>query len=238
MEKGYIYKLTHDKDFPFIAYIGQTVNPENRKSCHLNGHSATHNWKFRKFHSKFGCNCLKFEIIWEGDKNEMGDVETSLIEDYTKQYGIDKLFNIAKGGEGIDSETARKNAIKKINDGTHPFLQEEHKNQTKLRNLKNIKNGTFPLTSELAKKTNKDLLDQGKHHFINNIYSTKRMEKRMNSGIPYIIGFNDDHSIIFWNNKDLKDNGFNYTHAISVCKGRLKQHKGYIFKYHPNYTPK
>lgn len=234
MVKGYIYTLSHNEDFPFTLYIGQTVNPSNRKSSHLNGHSATHNWKFRKFLSKFGLGKLKFEIVWEGDIKDMDVEEIRLIEQYSKTH---QLFNICKGGEGIDPTVAYANAMKKINDGSHPFLQESHKQQTRERNQKNIQNGTFPLTSALSKAQNSKRLTDGTHHFIKNNFGEQRMLKRMNDGIPYVIASNHEECIIFWNSKELKEWGFNPAHCLSVCKGRLKSHKGYKFIYHPNYVP-
>jgi len=232
--KGYIYTLTHDKDFPFDLYIGQTINPDNRKSCHLNGHTAKHNWKIRKFISKYGANSLKFNIIWEGDIEDINSTEINLIEEFSKTH---KLFNICKGGEGIDPKVAYDNAMKKIKDGTHPFLQKHNIEKTRERNKKNMENGTFQLTSELAIKFSKERMLNGTHHFINNDLSKQKMLKRISNGIPYVIGENDIKCIIFWNSQELKDYNFNLSHVISVCRGRLKKHKGYKFQYHPKFTP-
>lgn len=238
MKIGYVYLLTHSQDFPFIAYIGKTVNPKNRKSCHLNGHSASHNWKFRKFISKFGAKALKFEIIWEGELSKLNEMEVKLIKEYSDSLGKEKLFNICKGGEGIDPEFARKRANKMVADGTHPFLQESHKEQTRKRVKKEMERGVHPFSSELSVATNKKRIENGSHPFIGNKLASEQMNKRIASGIPYMVASNQEMSLIFWNNKELTDYGFNYTHAISVCKGRLKSHKGFKFMYHPKYKPR
>ena len=221
-----------------MVYVGQTVSPNARKSSHLNGHSSKHNWKLRKFISKFGSKCLKFDIIWEGDCELLDTMEPLVIKEYKGIYGEDKLFNITEGGEGVDSKTALFNVNKRLKDGTHPFLQPEFKENTRLRNLKNIENGTFSLTSELATKTNLARIKNNTHHFLNNTLSTVKMKNRMDDNIPYVIAQSKDSTITFWNSKEIKDYGFNLAHVISVCKNRLKSHKGFTFKYHPDYISK
>ncbi len=238
MKKGYIYKLTHNEQYDYTVYIGQTINPKDREYSHLNGYSTTHNWKIRKFVSKYGAQSFKFEIIWEGDYNLLNDMEIKLIEEYKNIYGNNSLFNITSGGEGVDSDTAYKNNMIRIKNGTHPFLTEEFKNKTRFRNKEKVKNGTFNLNSELATRLNNERVKNGTHIWLNNKISTEKMQKRINSGIPYIIGCNGEYSTIYWSNHEIKNAGFNLAHVISVCKGRLKSHKNNIFKYHPEYIPK
>ena len=74
-------------------------------------------------------------------------------------------YNLTTGGDGLDSETARKIAresnLQRITDGTHHFLGENNPSH------KRIADGTHPfLDSEIQRRTAQKRVEDGTHHLL------------------------------------------------------------------------
>ena len=96
-------------------------------------------------------------------------------------------YNWDKGGTGFDSETAREINLKRVKDGTNPFLGGEIQRKN---NLKRVKDGTHPfLDGEIARKNNLKRVEDGTHPFLDGEIARKTQRKRVEDGThPFLDG--------------------------------------------------
>ena len=88
-------------------YIGQTINPQQRKSAHIS--DSTHiDTKFYRAVRKYGWNNFEYEILAESeDRNELDKLEVDFIKSFNS---IENGYNIRSGGEHptMGEETKKK----------------------------------------------------------------------------------------------------------------------------------
>ena len=85
-------------------------------------------------------------------------------------------YNLTWGGDGWDSETARANALKRIKEGTHHFLDSEVRRAS---NLKRVADGTHHfLGGEVQRKR----IEEGTHNFLDSEFQRKIQQKRIKEG--------------------------------------------------------
>ena len=109
---SYIYKITSPSG---KIYIGQSIISEHNKkqSYKFAARKKEHNNRYIiNAIKKYGWENMFFEVIRDCTgytKQELDDIEILLIAEYDSR---DKTigYNITLGGDGIDSDTARKNA--------------------------------------------------------------------------------------------------------------------------------
>src|SRR5574344_230181 len=88
-------------------YIGQTINPQQRKSAHIS--DSTHiDTKFYRAVRKYGWDNFEYEILAESeDRNELDKLEVDFIKSFNS---IENGYNIRSGGEHptMGEETKKK----------------------------------------------------------------------------------------------------------------------------------
>ena len=88
-------------------YIGQTINPQQRKSAHIS--DSTHiDTKFYRAVRKYGWDNFEYEILAESeDRNELDKLEVDFIKSFNS---IENGYNIRSGGEHptMGEETRKK----------------------------------------------------------------------------------------------------------------------------------
>lgn len=98
----YLYSITNKINNK--AYIGQTVNPENRKEEHLSCGDRS-NSRLKKDIKKYGRENFEFEIIDDTeDAIEANFMESNLIEEEIKfTNNRNEVYNIHPGGQLISN---------------------------------------------------------------------------------------------------------------------------------------
>ena len=86
-------------------------------------------------------------------------------------------YNVTEGGEGLDSETARRNAHKRLANGTHPFCnldRADHREQARRNAHKRLEDGTHNFldpelrrcTPQVVRRNAHKRLANGTHNFL------------------------------------------------------------------------
>ncbi|MDE0401509.1 MAG: GIY-YIG nuclease family protein [Candidatus Poribacteria bacterium] len=156
-------------------YVGKDSNLPSRVRDHLSGNSpkcpAIH-----KAIQKYGRDAFSVEIIrYPGiSEDALNAVECWWIR--RLQTLSPSGYNLTDGGDGgSPSEETRKKlckkASKRVEDGTHPFLDGEIQRRAKTKrdavNKKRLEGGTHNfLDGEIQRRTHKKRLENGTHHFL------------------------------------------------------------------------
>lgn len=156
----YIYQyIDLDKNNePF--YIGKGCRYRYREIKRRNYNKYLYN-KLQKLLKKYTIE--EFTIFLKNDLNETQALkeEIDLIAKIGRRdLGTGSLLNLTQGGDGFDRETARKLALKRVEDGTNPLLNRE---AARKHAQNRVKNGTHHF---LGSKINKKRLDNGTHPFL------------------------------------------------------------------------
>ncbi|RKU09553.1 hypothetical protein C6502_12730 [Candidatus Poribacteria bacterium] len=176
-------------------YVGKDSNLPSRATQHLHGRPqcpAIHDAI-----QKYGRNVFSVEIIrYPGISHEaLNAVERWWIR--RLQTLSPSGYNLTEGGDGVvpSEETRQKmreNAVKRVEDGTHNFLDGEVARHT---NKKRLEDGTHIfLDDEIqqhAKKkrdaTNKKRLKDGTHNFLNDDFQRQVQKKRVANGTHHFL---------------------------------------------------
>lgn len=103
-------------------YIGQTINPEQRKRCHISDSKKTDN-KFYRAVRKYGWENFSYEILAHCSSREEMNV---LEEYYIKEFdSINNGYNIRSGGKHPDMSEETKQKIREALYFTRGELTEE-----------------------------------------------------------------------------------------------------------------
>lgn len=160
-----IYKFTNLVNHK--AYIGITANPIKRKKTHLSMAMNGSEYLIHKALRKYGEDQFDFEVIAQTwSKDFAFELEQSFIEEF-HSYSNDIRFggyNMTKGGDGVDSETARRNIrarnTKAVADGTHNFQGAAGAELQKSR----IEAGTHNWSGEKGKALSQARMKEGTHN--------------------------------------------------------------------------
>ena len=103
-------------------YIGQTINPQQRKSAHIS--DSTHiDTKFYRAVRKYGWNNFEYEILAESeDRNELDKLEVDFIKSFNS---IENGYNIRSGGEHPTMGEETKKKLQQANAFQNAELSEE-----------------------------------------------------------------------------------------------------------------
>jgi group I intron endonuclease len=138
----YIYIATNtlnDKQ-----YVGKSVkNPyKSRISNHIRARGDSP--AFHNAIQKYGADAFTWKVIHypNASPETLNAIERWQIAKLNTR--LPAGYNIAKGGEGFDSETARENALKRVAEGNHPFAGEKGSQLQRKR----IAEGNHPLAGD------------------------------------------------------------------------------------------
>lgn len=141
-----IYRITNLVNSK--VYIGKTtIKPELRFKRHQNSAKHGSSQYIHRAFRKYGIESFVFEVIFQSFSNDnLDDFERHFIKEHDCCIldGATKGYNMTRGGDGIDSETATYYNLKRIADGTHYFLTEEFAEANKQRNADKVADGTHP----------------------------------------------------------------------------------------------
>ena len=103
-------------------YIGQTINPQQRKSAHIS--DSTHiDTKFYRAVRKYEWNNFEYEILAESeDRNELDKLEVDFIKSFNS---IENGYNIRSGGEHPTMGEETKKKLQQANAFQNAELSEE-----------------------------------------------------------------------------------------------------------------
>lgn len=103
-------------------YIGQTINPQQRKSAHIS--DSTHiDTKFYRAVRKYGWDNFEYEILAESeDRNELDKLEVDFIKSFNS---IENGYNIRSGGEHPTMGEETKKKLQQANAFQNAELSEE-----------------------------------------------------------------------------------------------------------------
>lgn len=199
-----IYKITSPNN---RIYIGQSTNIEKRwYDYHHYGIKSQH--KLRRSFKKYGIENHKFEILEECNESELNQKEI----EYIKKFKcLKEGLNIKEGGIGGKMSQSVKDKISKSNKGKK--RSEEIK-----KKLSNSKKGV---------KSHRKGKNLSISHISNMIETRKKFRKPVlqfdlnNKLINEFNGIREAGKIC------KLDNGT----ITRCCKGKIKQYKGFIWKY-------
>jgi group I intron endonuclease len=167
-------------------YVGKTVDVKTRFHKHVyDANSGIIKTKLYNSMRKNGVENFKFEVIFNTFKEtDLNEFEIYFIKEYDCCVlgGNDKGYNMTRGGDGIDSETARILAVDRVKSGTHHWQGERgsihNSKQNKIRIANGthtflgakivkdrIANGTFHMQGDAGRLLVKKRLDAGTHNF-------------------------------------------------------------------------
>lgn len=131
---------------------------------------------------KYGTDSFERKIIFEAfDEDSAFWAESQLVD----QEWCDRkdTYNITPGGKGISSQVAREINIKRVQNGTHNFLDSEFQSRNAKRR---VEKGTHPFQGEsgssLATRRNLASVQNGTHPFLDIQKQTERVRKRVYDG--------------------------------------------------------
>lgn len=145
-------------------YVGMTTTePEDRKRSHL---AAAKNPKFliHKAIKKYGEENFEFNVIFNVfDEADLPVFEQIFIQEYRSCILDGHGYNMTRGGEGFDPETASKNNYLRVKNGTHPWSGPTGSETMKTRWQQPEFRSSI---SSLVSKAHKEKMEAGIHHFI------------------------------------------------------------------------
>lgn len=178
-------------------YIGKTtVGVEERFKAHIKDSKISNPpLLLHRALKKYGIENFSVESIATTiDEDELNFLEKKFIKffDCCVLDGIDRGYNMTRGGDGFDSDTVRKNNIKRVKNGSHPWAGERGSVLNRNTQLTKIREGRHHFAGELgsafmreeikrrtengtnawagekgsahSKRIAKKCLDEGRHH--------------------------------------------------------------------------
>lgn len=109
------------------VYIGLSVDPKSRKYSHIQAAKRGSTFPFHLALMKYGVENFTFEVIFTVfNKDDLGEFERHFIKEHNccRLDGDVLGYNLTRGGEGFDSETARNIIKKRTAEGTNPWAGE------------------------------------------------------------------------------------------------------------------
>lgn len=223
-----IYRFTNlvnDK-----TYIGKTSQkPQVRKLAHIKSADAGSHLLLHRAIAKYGKENFEFEVIFcTFSKPDLNDYEKLFIEIYDCCYLDDRSrgYNMTRGGDGgtRDSEDARRQALARVADHTHPFMGTWGSEMSTKNNLQRVKAGTNPFAGSVASRRSsireKEKIANGIHPFSGELGSALQ-HKRVKDGTHPLAGPAGSKRATEFNIKRVLDG----THPFSGDIGARKQSK-------------
>jgi group I intron endonuclease len=145
-------------------YIGKTMakDPFYRFKAHAKDSEKGSDLLLHRAIRKYGIENFHFEVIFTvNDASDLSYFEKLFIQEYNSCILDENShgYNMTRGGEGFDSDFAKMNTRKQIENGTNAFAG---KNGTEL-NIRMIANGSHPLAGERGRELQKNRVLNGTH---------------------------------------------------------------------------
>jgi group I intron endonuclease len=147
------------------VYIGKTINTlAARIERHMFDVKAGSKYALHRAIRKYGIEQFDAEVIFVTfDENDLAHYEKHFIAEYRSCTLDDSLgYNMTRGGDGFDSDTAKRNARRRVDNGTHPWCGSAN-------NDAKVKNGTHPFQGTVgatrARNLANKLAEAGVHNF-------------------------------------------------------------------------
>lgn len=127
---------------------------------------------------------LTREIIVEATSvEELCELEEHHI---SLHYGNPLCMNMKRGSVGNTSEDASEINLKRVENGTHPFLGGD---VSRAINKKMVEDGTHPfLGGDISRATTKKRIEDGTHHFLGGEIQRESNRKRVENGTHHLLG--------------------------------------------------
>jgi group I intron endonuclease len=149
------------------VYVGISNNPERRMKTHISMSNNSSNYLLHKAIRKYGVDKFTFNVIAQTWTKELAfSLEQYFIDDLASYFHDSRFggYNMTKGGDGVDSETARKNIQKRnksaVAAGTHNFQGDTGSQMQKDR----FAAGTHNWSGDNGKLLSKQRFDDGTHN--------------------------------------------------------------------------
>ena len=157
---------------------------------------------FHQALKKYGLSNFTFDVIStvdSADEAKKAEMHFIRIFDCCILDGPDKGYNMTRGGDGFDSDTVRKNNLKRVKEGTHPWAGERG--------------------SLLNSQTQKRLISEGRHHWAGAEGSKRATEnlKRRNENGTNPWGGEKGSQFAKANAQRLKDEGRFHSQQKRTC---------------------
>ena len=198
MKKGYIYKITNKINGKF--YIGKTTNMIKRMSSHKCDRRR-HTY-LTKAIDKYGWENFTYEIIWEGDREQLNEVEKTFIKKYNA-FKDRNVYNCTIGGDGG------------VKGKDNPLYGRKRPEEVKKKISESKKKNYHPLRGKKMPEWWKNKIERrnGENH-----HNAKEWIITSPEGKEYKI-----KSLL----KFCKENNLNDTLMRKVAKGKRNHHKGW-----------
>ena len=165
------------------VYIGKSKDPEHRWSQHQKAAELGSDLLFHRAIRKYGVDSFELETILECDGDGTEEERSAIVEnDCCILDGVDKGYNMTRGGDGFDSESTSfylkkaaeegvnpfckgnvgnlasiKAQEERIRQGKHNFQNEEHRKKISELQKRRVEEGVHPLAGERGSKHSKEL---------------------------------------------------------------------------------
>ena len=196
---GHIYMLFCQPTYRY--YIGKSCYPFDHPKAHWRDYLNGSGYKYQsifKAVKKYGADnftsiCLESDI----PEDLLNSREKFFIHLF---HACEGGYNRTHGGDGLDSETAREIARKRVENGTHNFLNNEFHRQVQRKRVadgthhflgnsnpshKRVENGTHNLLGE-NNPSHKRVKD-GTHNFLDSEFQREVQKKRIDEGTHHLL---------------------------------------------------
>lgn len=178
----YIFTFPNGKQ-----YVGKANNLNERTKNHFTGNG--------------GCPIVERAIKKYGESNVVvqkirysGISETTLYA--VEKWKIAQLncqhpngYNIAQGGEGFTSETARQMNLERVAKGTNPWAGKKGSEHSRKLQLRRLADGTHQFSnSEFQSKQARKQYERGTHPFLNKEWQSQNQRKLVAKGEHNFLG--------------------------------------------------
>lgn len=175
----HVYKFTNLVNGKSYISVTQT-SPEERANAHYNSASKGSNFAFHRALRKYGKENFSHEVIYQTlDRDHMFEMERHFIKEYNT-CRLDKGahgYNMTRGGEGYDSETASALIRKRTLEGTNPWAGELGSKHSRELQAKLLAEGRHPsqqpgFAAAIAAEVRQRVKD-GTHHWCGDEWGKK-----------------------------------------------------------------
>ena len=170
------------------VYIGKSINVERRYQGHLNSVKRGSQNLIHRAIRTHGIENFKFEVIdtSASDPEAHNELERQYIleHDCCMLDGVEKGYNMTRGGDGMCSDSMRQLQQRLIASGKHCFAGKEASARLSARNKKAVEAGTHPWAGDNGRAIIAKRIAEGTHHFAGKAGSKLQKDRVENGTHP------------------------------------------------------